>query len=57
MFLKGQAQEKQQLELWQEQFAKYFYQTEHYYHATLDAIQEATGWLDTYIQESDLPQK
>ncbi len=37
--------------------AKYFYQTEHYYHATLDAIQEATGWLDTYIQESDLPQK
>ncbi len=37
--------------------AKYFYQTEHYYHATLDAIQEATGWLDTYIQDSDLQEK
>ena len=26
--------------------AKYFYQTEHYYHATLDAIREATNWLE-----------
>ncbi len=34
--------------------AKYFYQTEHYYHATLDAIQEATDWLEESIQESDL---
>ncbi|MAI66718.1 MAG: hypothetical protein CMJ26_02430 [Phycisphaerae bacterium] len=34
--------------------ANYFYQTEHYYHATLDAIQEATDWIDTYIQESEL---
>jgi hypothetical protein len=32
--------------------AKYFYQTEHYYHATLDAIQEATQWLEESIQES-----
>ncbi len=37
--------------------ANYFYQTEHYYYATLDAIKEATDWLDTYIQESDVQAK
>ncbi len=31
--------------------AKYFYETEHYYHATLQAIQEATDWLEDSLQE------
>lgn len=37
--------------------AKYFYQTEHYYHATLDAIREATDLLEETIQESELQPK
>ncbi|MBT6270574.1 MAG: ATP-binding cassette domain-containing protein [Phycisphaerae bacterium] len=37
--------------------AKYFYQTEHYYHATLDAIREATNWLESYMLETDFQNK
>ena len=31
--------------------AKYFYQTEHYYNATLQAIQEATDWLEESLYD------
>ena len=31
--------------------AKYFYETEHYYHATLQAIQEATDWLEESLHD------
>ena len=43
-----------QVHIIDEDVAKYFYQTEHYYNATIQAINEAMDQLDKSIQESPL---